>query len=392
MTKESDRPMAHIEDRWARGDRNRLRWRARYIAPDGRERSKSFARKLDAKGWLAAQESAKVTHTWTDPMLGRVLFRDWFAEWQQTTAKLRPHTEARDEHLFRLHVLPHFGAVPLVGITQREVRAWIAGLTAKGLAASTVQRAYQLLSKVMAAAVDAGMLPQTPCRRVPLPKIEREEMRFLTPAEIDRLATKIDQRYRALVLVGAYGGLRFGELAGLRWRAVDLDLGTVEVVEQVTEVRGKLYIGPPKTRASRRRVTLPATVSQALAEHIPPHAAGDAWVFSAPRGGPLRINGFRWRVWRPAIRAAGLHGLRIHDLRHTAVALWIAAGAHPKAVAARAGHTSVSFTLDRYGHLFPDADASLSDRLDQLIRQRSTAPRRPRRAAGRQERSKRTAG
>jgi hypothetical protein len=63
---------------------------------------------------------------------------------------------------------------------------------------------------------------------------------------------------------------------------------------------------------------------------------------------------------------AGLDGLRIHDLRHTAVALWIAAGANPKEVAARAGHTSVSFTLDRYGHLYPDADQALRDRLDAL--------------------------
>jgi integrase-like protein len=75
---------------------------------------------------------------------------------------------------------------------------------------------------------------------------------------------------------------------------------------------------------------------------------------------------FRARVWRPATRAAGLDGLRIHDLRHTAVALWIAAGANPKEVAARAGHASVSFTLDRYGHLYPEADTALRDRLDAL--------------------------
>jgi hypothetical protein len=71
-------------------------------------------------------------------------------------------------------------------------------------------------------------------------------------------------------------------------------------------------------------------------------------------------------VWRPATRAAGLDGLRIHDFRHTAVALWIAAGANPKEVAARAGHASVSFTLDRYGHLYPEADTALRDRLDAL--------------------------
>jgi integrase len=76
-------------------------------------------------------------------------------------------------------------------------------------------------------------------------------------------------------------------------------------------------------------------------------------VFKAQGGGQLRISNFRRNLWRPAVADANLEGLRIHDLRHTAVALWIAAGASPKEVAARAGHTSVSFVLDRYGHLFP---------------------------------------
>ena len=105
--------------------------------------------------------------------------------------------------------------MPLTRIGQRDVRAWVAGLTAKNLAASTVQRCYQLLSKVMAAAVDAGMIPQTPCRRVPLPRIERKEMRFPSPAEVWKLADAIGPEYRALILLGAFGGLRIGEMAGL---------------------------------------------------------------------------------------------------------------------------------------------------------------------------------
>jgi integrase len=167
---------------------------------------------------------------------------------------------------------------------------------------------------------------------------------------------------RALVLVGAYGGLRIGELAGLRRNRVDLLHGTVQVVE----VRGVLHIGPPKTRASRRTVGLPRFVVEELAVHLAAPGDPEALVFTAPQGGPLRVTGFRSRVWRPATRAAGPDGLRIHDLRHTAVALWIAAGANPKEVAARAGHASVSFTLDRYGHLYPEADTALRDRLDAL--------------------------
>jgi integrase len=91
-----------------------------------------------------------------------------------------------------------------------------------------------------------------------------------------------------------------------------------------------------------------------------------AYVFTAPAGGPLRATGFRGRVWRPTTVVAGLDGLKVHELRHTAVALWIAAGASPKEVAARAGHTSV-FTLDRYGGLFEGHDWELRDRLDAMF-------------------------
>lgn len=199
-----------------------------------------------------------------------------------------------------------------------------------------------------------------------LPKVEREEMRFLTPAEVARLAGVINSRYRAPVLVGAYGGLRIGELAGLRRGRVDLLRGTVDVAEIVVEVRGHLHTGPPKTRAGRRTVGLPRAVVEELAAHMGPVGPADAYVFTADRGDVLRTSNFRTKVWLPAVRAAGLEPLRPHDLRHTAVALWIAAGANPKEVAVRAGHTSVPFTLDRYGHLFEGHDAELRDRLDAM--------------------------
>jgi hypothetical protein len=116
--------------------------------------------------------------------------------------------------VFRLYVLPRFGAVPLDAITQREVRAWVTSLTGRGLAPATVHKAYQLFAKTMAAAVDGGMLAQSPCRGVALPKVEHEEMRYLNPAEIACLAEAIRPGYQALVFVGAYGGLRSASWPG----------------------------------------------------------------------------------------------------------------------------------------------------------------------------------
>jgi integrase len=127
----------------------------------------------------------------------------------------------------------------------------------------------------------------------------------------------------------------------------------VDVAEIVVEVRSELYMGPPKTRAGRRIVTLPRSVVEELAEHLRPLGEAESWVFTADKGGVLRPSNFRVKVWLPAVRAAGLAPLRPHGLRDTAVALWIAAGANPKEVSIRAGHTSVAFTLDRHGHLYP---------------------------------------
>jgi integrase len=160
--------------------------------------------------------------------------------------------------------------------------------------------------------------------------------------------------------------MRIGEMAGLRRGRVDLERGTVQVIEVITEPKGRLHFGPPKTSAGRRMVGLPRFVVDALAERLAEPGSPENLVFAGPQGGALRVTLFRRRFWLPAVKAAGLDGLRIHDLRHTAVVLWIAAGANPKEVAARAGHASVSFTLDRYDHLYPEADLTLRERLDAI--------------------------
>ena len=349
------------------GRESKVAYRARYIDPAGRERSKSFPRKVDAERFLTTTESGKLHGTWTDPALGKVTLAAWLETWWTTAADLRPSTQARDHSYFDSLVLPRFGATPLAAITQPAVQAWVAELSARGFKPATVVKAYQLLARTMTAAVNADMLARSPCRAVRLPKVERDEMRFLTPAEVARLADAIGPRYRALVLLGAYGGLRIGELAGLRRGRVDLLRGMVDVAEIVVEVKGRLYIGPPKTRAGRRTVGLPRAVVEELAAHMGPIGPADARVFTSDKGATLRTSNFRAKVWLPAVQTAGLTPLRPHDLRHTAVALWIAAGANPKEVSVRAGHTSVAFSLDRYGHLFEGHDLELRDRLDAML-------------------------
>ena len=139
-------------------------WRARYWGPDGRQHSRSFERKTEAQRWLAEVEHDKTRGHWTNPALGRVRFLAWVEEWQQTTNNVRPTTVVRDRMLLDRYLLPRFGPLPLASISQRDVRAWVTELAAKGLAPATVQKCYQILSKILAGTASGGSCRPGPRR------------------------------------------------------------------------------------------------------------------------------------------------------------------------------------------------------------------------------------
>ncbi len=237
-----------------------------------------------------------------------------------------------------------------------------------GYAPTTVHKAHQVLSKALRAAVDARRLRYNPADNVPLPRVERQEMRFIGPREIAHLAEHIDPRYRHFVFLAGYGGLRVGEVAGLTWAHVDLLRRHVDVVQNVVEVNGAMVINPPKTRAGRRRVPIPQVVASALAASTAPEPP--ARRLGRPGTGGRAAPGAA--VPSPFLdagsRARGLRGPahpRPPPLCRGAV---IAAGASPNEVAARAGHRSVVTVLDRYGHLLPERRDEVTDALDRMAR------------------------
>jgi len=353
--------MAHIE-------RRADRWRARYRGLDGRERSRTFDRKADAQRWLAGVEIAKARGDWIDPALGRQLFREWVEEWETTVVDLRPSTRDRDLRIARVHLLPRFGDVALGRIAPTAVRSFIGDLVTEGrLAPATVRKIGQVLIKIMRAAVEGGLIARSPCDGLKLPAEGTREMRFLTAEQVVEMADATGT-YRTLVFTAAYTGLRWGELAGLRIERLNVLRRTVAVVEQLNELGGQLSFGPPKTAAGRRSVSLPVGLAVMLREHVlRPEVAHSGLVFPTPLGEPMRRSNFARRVWAPATKAVGLEGLRFHDLRHTAVALAISVGAHPKAIQERMGHSTVTVTLDRYGHLFDGLDERIADGLDEVL-------------------------
>jgi len=355
-----------------RGDKA---WRARYRGPDGMERSRTFTTRRDAQQWVDTMQVAKVRGTWIDPSLGRQSFGDYAESWLLGRGHVVPGTLIKERGHVTNHLVPAFGSWRLSTIQAGDVRAWVAMMECKP---GTISAVFGTLRGIMGTALRDGIIGRNPCDDVDLPRqAVAEEMLFLDPDEIARLTGAIDPRYRALVYLAAYGGLRWGEIAALRPESLNLLRGVVDVRMSLAEVSGRFYVQPPKS-GKPRTVSIPRSLSELIGEHLSlwPNEAGT--VFASPNGFQLRRSLWYRRFYKPAVLAARLDPrLRFHDLRHTAAALAIAQGAHPKSIQERLGHSSIRITLDRYGHLFPHLDESMQQGLDETLLKAAAASSRP---------------
>ena len=231
-----------------------------------------------------------------------------------------------------------------------------------GLSASRVRQAHQLIGAVLKFAVKAKHLPANPADGVELPRLPEVEQRYLTHEQLHSVAVA-SGRYRTLVLVLGYCGLRFGEAAALRVSDVDVTARRIRVRRSVTYVTGSGLVEGATKNHTARTVPVPTFVARLLATELADRD-GDALAFEGPRGGFLAIENARY-PFAKAVASVGCAGLsRLHDLRHTCASLAIRSGANVKVVQRLLGHKSATLTLDRYGHLFPDDLDAVADAFD----------------------------
>ena len=337
------------------------RWRARYRDASGREHARHFRRKVDAQRWLDSISAAVHEGSYADPQAGRITVAEYAQIWLARQVHLKPSTRSRYTAIVGHHVVPALGDRSLGTITRSDVSAWIVNLVHAGLAGPTVRHVHRVLHMILTAAVDEGRLVRNPAGRVKLPRGVRREKRFLTHSQVASLADAAGPD-RLAILVLAYCGLRFGELAALRVRDVDPARRRLRIEQSVTEVDGVMVFGTPKSHQCRT-VAIPGSLIAALAEACAGKEPGDL-VFTAPRGGVLVLRNWRRRVFDPAVTRAGLGQLSPHELRHTSASLAVAAGANVKAVQRMLGHASAAMTLDVYSGLFDAELDAVADRLD----------------------------
>lgn len=404
----------HIQDRWYKtstaldGSTTRVkterhgngsRYRARYVGPDGTERSKAFPdrQKRLAEQWLAQIEADMSRGQYIDPAASKTTFRQYAERWiaaQTSNVASRATTETQ----LRLHAFPYLGTRPLASFRPSHIRTWTRQLQDVNLASSYRRSIFATVSAVLTAAVDDMLMPRNPCRSssVTAPKPGGGRVLPWTAEQTFAVREALPSRYQAMVDLGAGCGLRQGEIFGLPVDAIGFLTGWLHIGLQIKVVKGRAFFAPPKGE-KERDVPLPEQVGQVLAQHVqhyPPVDVTLPWlkpdgppltrslVFTGPRGNHVYRSNFNISPWKPALAEAGLiarpegggplpaareHGM--HALRHFYASVLLDAGENIKALSNYLGHTDPGFTLRVYTHLMPSSESRTRSAVNSLYAQ-----------------------
>ncbi|MFZ4177824.1 tyrosine-type recombinase/integrase [Streptomyces griseoincarnatus] len=410
----------HIQDRWYKTETGPdgksvriktdrygagMRYRARYIGPDGTEKSKSFPdrQKRLAEQWLTDIASDMSRGRYIDPRAARITFKSYAEKWLKTHG-IDPASQVVVEQRLRLHAFRLIGSRPLDSFRPEHIRALVSALeNDPAVSGGYARNIYGDVRAVLSAAVDDGLLPRNPCsaKSVRPPTAEQRRVVPWLPAQVRAVRAALPQRYRPMVDVGAGCGLRQGEIVGLAEDALDFDGGNIRVVRQVKLIRGKAVFAPPKCN-KERDVPLPPSVAESLRAHMDafkPVEITLPWrkpdgpkvsvrlLFTNTASGLVWRSNFNIQEWKPALASAGLiaeagedgkhqsareHGM--HALRHFYASVLLDAGESIKAVSEYLGHADPGLTLRVYAHLMPSSQERTRKAVDRVL---LPAPREP---------------
>ncbi|MGP4058440.1 tyrosine-type recombinase/integrase [Mycobacterium sp. 4D054] len=340
-------------------------YRVRYRTPKNRQTDKrGFSTKRDAERFANTVEVQKMTGAYIAPSLGQITVGELGPDWLARQVHHKPSWSARLESIWRIHVEPKWGRRRVADILQTEVQNWVAEME---LSASSVAHAHTVLAGILDDAVSDRRLATNPARNVNLPRKVDKTRNYLTAAQVRALAD--ESKHPDIVWLLATTGLRWGEMAALRVRDVDLGSSRIRVERSASKVNAETIIGTTKTHAARS-----VAVSASVLKLMAPAMVGkspDELLWSRANGQPLRppttTHWFGAAVKRCQAADATFPRITVHELRHTAASLMIANKASVKVVQSQLGHKTATMTLDQYGHLFPDDLDNVADMMDDLV-------------------------
>jgi integrase len=352
------------------------RWQAGYWFEGKRHiAAQTFPTKADASKWLSTVETSIIRGEWLDPAGSKTTVEDLTKRWLSSNTRKRASSSARDDAILRVHVLPAIGKKRIGSVNPADVQAMVDGW-AEHQAASTVGRQYSAVRAMFAHAVNSDLIGRTPCRGIRVPQASLVDRPEPDPEALERLAEALGVEWAPFMWLGAVGGLRWAEVAGLTVGDLDLLAGRITVSRQLSRVG---TFAPPKTKNSARSFALDEQLVADLAALLARrglNASNPAdLVFTTKTGTPLSYTNWRRRVWVPACETAKLGGLRFHDLRSMAASALVAAGVDVKTAQTRLGHSSPSVTLGIYARMTADADRAAASAVGGFFRVASRTQR-----------------
>jgi len=312
---------------------------------------------------------------------GRETLAVYLARWLDgVRPSLRARTWERYEQILRVHVVPDVGKIPLARLTPQQVQRLYASRLNAGSSPMTVRHVHAVLHRALEQAVRWGLVARNVVGLTEPPRAARYEWMTLDETQTRRfLEESAGDRLDGLYVLAITTGMRQGELLALRWSDVDLERGFLQVRATLERSSEGVVIAEPKTKSSRRRVTLTKAAVGALRRHKVRQAQerlglGEAWeggdfVFTNLAGHTIDGSDLL-RSFRALLRRAGLPRIRFHDLRHTAATLLLGRGIHPKIVQEQLGHAQVAITLDTYSHVSPTMQRDAVAALDAVLEAR----------------------
>lgn len=341
------------------------RHQARYTGPDGKRYDApiTFDTHAAAEQWLSTVRAAMVTDSWKPPTVRSLTLREYSEKWLEQR-NLKPRTADHYRQLLDHFLLPDLGDLPLKAITPEVVRNWyhrlVTGPTYKA-------HAYSLLRTITRTAVDDRLIPASPCVIRGAGSVKRAvKIKPATLGDLENIVAAMPERLRLLVLLAAWCAMRFGELAELRRKDIDVKAGVIRIRRGVTWVDGVAIVGAPKSTAGIRDVAIPPHLLPLVKAHLRDHAqwGADGLIFPTARGGQM-TSATLYDYWWPARDAAGRSDLRFHDLRHTGAVLAAQTGATLAELMARLGHSTASAAM-RYQHAAQGRDAEIAAKLSEI--------------------------
>lgn len=348
------------------------RWRVRYRS-GGRTIPAMFDTEVEALAFKRQIEAAG--RTGKAPEASSMAYFDWLCVWferQRVTSRIS--TVQTYKSALNRHVVPDFGVTRLTDITPGALADWQVGLTHR-MNASSANHIRTIFATTLKAAVDDGHLARNPFQSVKRLRAPKRSYVTLNREEVFELAEKAPARYETFILLAGICGLRNGELCALQVDGFDRSDGTLSINGTVTDNPGgpTFHVGPPKTDHGYRTLHLPSEIYHRVIGHIDAgYGTTDGkWLFANRRGGPMStqyVANYLWHAgrgtnWAEAVAEAGHPGLRVHDLRHSAISNWVRAGIAVTLIAEWAGHGSVSYVLDTYGHNLDEDRRAAADKV-----------------------------